>query len=672
MGLCEHLYLSATVEGFSDGAELLVLGSGLAAGLIVLGGLLGALLFLILAFPAGHAVAALHRRLGSGAASSRLRRISAWLRRISAWLRRISAWLRQGWVLAAVGVLGFIGIGVGFWVNARAYHRLYAGYHGTLSGLTFAAGLVGSLCVIALLRRRVGKAAGRRLRWLLAGAGGVSLVGAVAMSPRLVTNENLKAIVSDRGVTSCHVLMVLRALHDRDGDGFASLPFGYDCDDANACRYPMRYDAPENGLDEDCTGADRSRPPARLPAPPASSARRAGAPERILMLTVDALRADRWPDYCRRRLLPNVYRLSRRGAAFHRAYATSNWTLPSVYSLMTGRYPSQVRFLMAAMDWQDNVRLLDPESDYARDRRNMRKLIPAPARDDAPTLAEALQQRGYRTATVLDNPFLKPAMGMTRGFDIVDETPYQRANRNLQGITAPLMAKQAWQIIERHAEKRLFLYAHFSDPHAPYHRHTHPTNLGDRAEDRYDSELRFVDQWIGYLLQRLQQKGLLRSSLIIITADHGEEFRDHGGRYHASTVYEEQIRVPLVLVGPGIVPLRTIQPVSLVDVTPTVLSLVDGTADRDLASGMDLSRWLRSGRFPPRLAKRVLYAESRRFQNWKQACITNRYKLVRDNKAATSQLFDLHRDRGEHQNLIGQEPALARRLLERMRALLDR
>lgn len=647
MALWEYFFLATTVDGFGSGTELLVLASGLVSGMVLSSALLGYLVFLG-TLPFRYLCRRFAERRPEAACS-------------------VERFLASRILLISLTSVGWIGVGLGFLLNALLYHRLYAAYHGALSGLTFLSGLAGSLAFTSLMRRKVEQTAVFRLRATFVGLSIATVAGALLLTPRLLTNENLKAIVADRGVTSAQVFMVLRDLFDRDGDGFARPPFGYDCDDSDPRRHPMRYDTPADGIDQDCTGADR-RSPQPLPSPPPGTAT---GPKRILIFTIEALRADRWPGYTHRQLLPNVYKLSRLGFAFHRAYATSNWTIPSIYSLMTGTYPSHVRFVKAMMDKSDKVALVDPESPFAKDKRNMRSLIPVPASDRTPTLAQELRRRGYRTATVQDIPFLKRQMGMARGFDIVDDTPYRMTNRSLRGVTSPSLARQALKILRAHREEKLFLYVHFGDPHAPYHRHVTPTDLGSSAEDRYDSEIRFVDGWIGFILGNLQKEGLLKDTLIVITADHGQEFYDHGGQYHATTVYEELIRVPLVFVGEGIHQHVTMYPVSLVDVFPTVLSLVDGTQDRHLAAGVDLSRWLRTRVMPQKLSHRPIYAESRRFQNWKQALITNRYKLILDNKVGTSQLFDLHRDRGEKHNLIGQAPHIARELLKDMYLLLD-
>ncbi len=431
MGLWEYFFLAFTVEGFSSGGELLVFVSGLVCGMMVLGGALGGMFFLSL-LPLRYLFSRrgkkrtqresreTERTQRETAETERTQRETTDTERIEAeraekertqtectektsgtfWVflggvsrvldffKRVYERVYQRFFKGSlgfliIGSLGWVGVGIGFLVNAVFYHRLYLSYHVFLSGLTFFSGFIGSACFIILIRRRVQKEAVFRLWMVFLSVASAITGGVFFATPQLVYNENLKAITADRGVTSAHIFFGLSKLYDRDGDGFARSPFGYDCDDGDPKRHPMRYDVPGDGIDQSCTGADRS-PPLPLPEPPSSfPAESTGGPyvrpKRILMITIEALRADRWPRYTKRRLLPNVYKLSRLGFAFHRAYATSNWTIPSVYSLMTGMYPSHVKFVMGMLDQKDNVALVDPESSFARKRQNMRKLIPVPA-----------------------------------------------------------------------------------------------------------------------------------------------------------------------------------------------------------------------------------------------------------------------------------------------------
>ena len=114
------------------------------------------------------------------------------------------------------------------------------------------------------------------------------------------------------------------------------------------------------------------------------------------------------------------------------------------------------------------------------------------------------------------------------------------------------------------------MWVHFFEPHEPYE--THPgIAFGDTALDRYDGEIAYVDRALGRLLAYIHRTR--PRAIVAITADHGEEFGDHGGRYHGTSVYEEQVRVPLVVVGPGVRAGASVdEPVQTIDLVPTVLS----------------------------------------------------------------------------------------------------
>src|SRR5262249_43995414 len=120
------------------------------------------------------------------------------------------------------------------------------------------------------------------------------------------------------------------------------------------------------------------------------------------------------------------------------------------------------------------------------------------------------------------------------------------------------------------ADRRVFLWVHLFEPHEPYEAHDeHP--FGDRDVDRYDAEIAVPDRGIDETLR--VGRPLRKSAVGIIPADHGEEFSEHGGRYHGTTVYEEQVRVPLIVNAPGLLaPHRVSPPVQLIDLLPTVLA----------------------------------------------------------------------------------------------------
>ena len=686
MALGEYLYLTVTVAQFAGPGEMLLF----AAALVTSFPLMGAIIAMVIGMGAWSASCAwdLVRRSDSRNAEpsppdtepsppdTEPSPPDTEPLRPDAAPTNIRTWIRIALTLffLAAFVAGFV-------TNALAYHRLYFKYHLALTAATFLAGLLAARFVVVMLAQRGALDAlaswSRRRTWMVLGATAISLILATFLIvPAAVSNENLRAITSDRGIVSAQVLTLARTLADRDGDGFAASPLGYDCDDSNPNRYPMHDDRPGDGLDQDCSGHDRT-PPNPLPKPPSithgttATSNRAPRPRRIIIITMDAIRADRWPDLHRPNILPNISRFARLGARFTRAYSASTWTIPSVHAIMTGRYPCDFPFVMAMLDSQDHVFLIDPNSPGAHKRSNMKKLIPVPAQDHHPTIAEELHLRGFVTATVQDIPFLKKQMGMSRGFRIIDDSPYHKANWSLTGITSPLMVRKALSIIEQHANDRLFFYMHMDDPHAPYRIHPETPPVGNSPEARYDAEIKYTDMWVGHLLATLSQKNLLKDSLIILSSDHGEEFRDHGGRYHATTVYEELIHVPLVIVGPGIIPGTYPQLVSHVDLLATILSFVDGACGRNIGPGIDLCPLLTRHQVPSAMQGRVLYAETRRFMSHLQAAVTRRYKLIRDNKAGASMLFDLAEDPKETKNLITSKPKRASALLRAMRRILD-
>jgi arylsulfatase A-like enzyme len=252
---------------------------------------------------------------------------------------------------------------------------------------------------------------------------------------------------------------------------------------------------------------------------------------------------------------------------YRNAYAVTSWTLPSHASLFTGLYPSQ--------HGADHLRLVatapstvSPRSHYAN-----------PLRSDVPTLAEHLAAHGVQTAAIAANSaFLSHRFGLDRGFERFDArdaaglpslrlvqligwTPHigQRYFRSGQTITDLAIA---WLDQERQQTRPFFLFLNYMDAHRPYH----PPPPFDRAfaADRprdplnperslhallYDRCLLYLDTQVMRLLDHVRSRGLFDSTAIIITADHGEAFGEHGFWNHHHTLYEEMVRVPLYVKG---------------------------------------------------------------------------------------------------------------------------
>ena len=346
----------------------------------------------------------------------------------------------------------------------------------------------------------------------------------------------------------------------------------------------------------------------------------------VLLITVDALRADHVGAYgYPRPTTPNLDALAASSARFTHAYAPTPHTSYSVTSLMTGKY--------------------------------MRPLLLQGAGADSDTWASLMRTYARKTAA-----FYPPAVFF---IDTERFAPFRDSFLGFEYQKVEFMEGQgrveqvAGYLAEAGREQRLFLWVHLFGPHEPYEAHA-GHDFGSRDVDRYDSEVRAADETVGALtrLFREQRPG----GVVIVTADHGEEFGDHGGRYHGTTVYEEQVRVPLVVSAPGVVAPRTIgEVVQTIDLLPTVLGALDIPRPPRLR-GRDLGPLL-SGARPsgPGLAlseteEHALLAEGP-------------WRLVCQRKLGACQLFDVLADPAQSIDRSGDEAARFRELRARLREL---
>jgi arylsulfatase A-like enzyme len=335
----------------------------------------------------------------------------------------------------------------------------------------------------------------------------------------------------------------------------------------------------------------------------------------LVLVSLDALGAKHTGAYgYARPTTPHLDQLAREGVLFERAYAQQVWTLTSHLSMLTGLYP-QVH--------------------GASKRR--------PARRRAPNLAERLAEAGFETASfVATDIYMSPRFGFARGFGHykIQSGDARQVNR----------ARFAW--LEQQArrqrtdpEHRFFLVAHYYDIHSdvgsevpyaappPYSRQFLPEGTdwgraGDTSlllemqrsgevtdEDRvaltafYDGGVRYCDEeCLGALLAELRRLDLYEQTLVVVTSDHGEEIFEHGMCSHQQP-YEETARVPLVFRGPSLAEGRRVDAtVELVDLMPTLLSLVDLEVPSDV-QGRDLSAWLRAGVPTPEVEPRDAHVD---------------------------------------------------------------
>lgn len=257
----------------------------------------------------------------------------------------------------------------------------------------------------------------------------------------------------------------------------------------------------------------------------------------VVLISVDALRADHVSAYgYARKTTPEIDALAAGGVLFEAAYSPTPHTSYAVTSLMTGKY--------------------------------MRPLVLQGLGADSETWAAHLRRYGYRTAA-----FYPPAVFFIDGerFGSFRDRGLDFEYRKVEFATAKARSEQVRAYLEASpADKRLFLWVHLFEPHEPYEAHPEHA-FGDRDVDRYDAEIAEADEGIGTIVAEVRRRR--PGALVIVTADHGEEFSEHGGRYHGTTVYEEQVRVPLVVSAPGLLPPHRVSaPVQIIDLLPTVLA----------------------------------------------------------------------------------------------------
>lgn len=357
----------------------------------------------------------------------------------------------------------------------------------------------------------------------------------------------------------------------------------------------------------------------------------------VLLITLDTTRADRLGCYgYAAAKTPALDRLAQQGVLFERAYAPVPLTLPSHASMLTGLYP--------------------PEHGL---RSNGRSALP----QGLPTLATQLQAAGYETAAFVAAFVLDHKFGLQRGFatyddDLSQSDPGLHGHHQYRDGSLVIDAALAW--LRPRSQKPFFCWIHLFDPHYPYL--THEDQFGPQFKDQpYDAELAYVDLQIDRLITRLSESGALEHTLIVIVGDHGESLGEHGELSHSMTVYDATLRVPFLVVSPGEgrPGHRVPQPVSLVDLTPTVLDRL-GLNPLPDSSGRSLRSALR-GEF---LSALPCYAETDEPYNtahWSplRALINPQWKYIR---SPQPELYDLVADPRELRNLAKDSPAQLQKL----------
>lgn len=297
----------------------------------------------------------------------------------------------------------------------------------------------------------------------------------------------------------------------------------------------------------------------------------AGRPHNIVWIIVDALRADKVGAVrAGLPLTPSLDRLAGESVVFTRAYSQGSSTSYSIPSMLAGRD-------VDAITWV-----------WSRERPQLP--------DSELTLAERLKGHGYQTAFVL-SPFINGSLeGTHQGYQIKTVVAGNKKTRKLwQTRMSPIATARAIATVGdlspgAQPSRPFFLTVYYGEPHAPYVRHAEVAErFPDTTEASYEADVAFTDLHLGQLLDNLRIRTLLwQDTVVIVTADHGEEFGEHGRRRHGHGCYVEAVHVPLLVRIPGVVPARIDSPVALVDVVPTLIELVGAPRGGSELSGRSL------------------------------------------------------------------------------------
>ena len=373
----------------------------------------------------------------------------------------------------------------------------------------------------------------------------------------------------------------------------------------------------------------------------------AGDPPNLLLYVVDCLRADHVGAYgYPRPTTPHLDALARDSVVYENVYACASWTKPSVACLFTSLYP-----VFHGAQTVDDV------------------LAP-----DRVTLAEALRGAGYQTGAYIANPFVATrTFGLARGFDRVVQMLAQPQGVNINALEADAadLTREASAWLAQHASRRFFLYLHSLDLHADYRPRPpfdatflSPERTGaEREKDLYDNELAYNDRELGRLVEVLKREGLYDRTLIAVTADHGEEFGEHGTFRHGRTLYDSLLHVPLIVKLPGSrhQGRRVDALASNVDIAPTLLA----------AAGLAVPAAFRGTALPPvgpgGTERRYVFAEQLSPKEVLYAARDARFKAIHQLIPRTEALlFDVRADPQERRNLLPQAPAEARAVMQEL------
>lgn len=474
--------------------------------------------------------------------------------------------------------------------------------------------------------------------------------------------DTARAIV-DRGRGAPALVAIGRALSDGDGDGVSAFFAGPDCDDGNPDVHPNAREIPGNGVDDNCLGGDR----AAAPEPASGDSSDTAAPEvtlptvkNVLLVVIDTLRADRLGAAGYRRdgksLTPNLDALIGRSSYFTRVWAQAPNTPRSFPSMFTSRYPSQVV--------------------VHKQFHNYSNVLP-----ENTTIFEIAAAAGIQTIGFSSHFYFSEERGIRQGFASYNNDGAKDIAGSNKDIASPRVVPLATARLAELARsgERFAMFVHLFEPHSTYLAHDDwpITEKGTAGlEQKYDYEIAFVDRWVGKLLDGLAGAGLADDTLVIIASDHGEAFGVHrfaGKRmfFHGQTLYDELLRVPLIIRAPNGEARRIDRPSMLVDLAPTIADALGLEPDPKF-----VGRSLWPAVWGETIAPRPVYAQLMPAPSWKHEAVmtvdaAGTDKVIYRVSEGAWEIFDLEADPEERSDLSRENPDKLAQMKEKLAHFLE-